>query len=88
MIANKIDLSLNSLILHELKFDFEKLKIFSSKKCNKNGCEICHFVDNKNFINLNGIIFPLFCDADCQTENVIYVIKCNLCGRCQVSYPF
>jgi hypothetical protein len=79
MVANKVDNSLNSLILHGLKFDYDSLKIYKSKSCNKNGCQTCRFVDKNNFIDLNGVILPLFCDADCQTENVIYFIKCNLC---------
>jgi hypothetical protein len=79
MVANKVDNNLNSLILHGLKFDYTMLKVYKSKPCNKNGCQTCRFIDKNNFINLNGLILPLFCDADCQTDNVIYFIKCNLC---------
>ena len=71
--------NLNALILHGLKLDYSQLVVNRSSRCKNAACKTCPFVNSSPFINLNGIILPLFYDGNCQTTNVIYVIKCSLC---------
>ena len=55
-------------------------------KCNNGRCSTCLFVkncDNFKSTNTNRIFFPILKSCltlNCTTENVVYLITCNLCN--------
>ena len=55
------------------------------KRCNKNGCRTCPFVNETKQVKseVTGENFPINYPSNCQTSNLIY---CIVCLKCKVNY--
>ena len=54
--------------------------IYSTKKCHKPTCKICHnMLERETCITINNIKINFNANMNCCSENVIYVILCNIC---------
>ena len=50
------------------------------RKCNHPLCKICDLIkEGDSFITANGTKWIVKCQADCNSKNVIYYLKCNFC---------
>ena len=80
-LIKKLQNSLSSLFVHNLKL--KDIKLFGYKKCGSN-CSICNFGNEKKVLVLeNGFYFSFFDKSSCNSEELIYLIKCK---RCNVYY--
>lgn len=78
--VNCIQPNLSSLILHCIKYDFNKLRICKTTNCNVQNCKICPFIIDNPYLDIKGFKLPLFSDGNCLTSNLIYIIQCKRCG--------
>ena len=72
--------NLNSYFVHNFKF--RKNIKFKTKKCNERNCKNCKFIYEREYLKLtdSNVKLKLLCIANCNTENIVYVIICNKCN--------
>ena len=76
--------NLGSSLIHNLKNSFT-FNIMRTCKCNDIFCRICNFIYDSHFIKLDsGFILPLFSNANCNTNNLVYIILCIRCMKIYV----
>ena len=67
-----------------IKSDIQRrmLKQPGCEPCGKPRCQTCPLIirDNKFTSNTTKETFPIKFHADCQTNNIIYLIQCQQCG--------
>jgi hypothetical protein len=78
LIVNKMQFNLSSLMVHNFRIDFHKENSF--KSCNDNNCTVCKFSNKDSYLKLkDNFNLPLYNDSNCNSINLIYILKCNLC---------
>ena len=78
--VNKMQNNIFSLLVHNRKFAPNPKKCFF-KKCLDTKCNVCFFSDTNYFIELkHNLCIPIQNFSNCNSEFVIYVIRCNLCS--------
>jgi hypothetical protein len=70
--------NISALLIHNFKLNnFNK---YSYRVCNRANCLTCIFSQPKcYYIDLNGFYLPLMSFSNCESINVIYILKCTLC---------
>ena len=54
----------------------------NTKPCNTYNCKTCKFVNSNYYIYLkNNFLIPIKSNCNCESLNVIYIIRCNLCNH-------
>jgi hypothetical protein len=81
---NKVNTNLNNALVHNQSL----LKIYKYKtsKCNEKNCNICKFIYDKHYVNLEknyDLKIKLMNNATCLTDNIIYII---ICLKCNIFY--
>ena len=75
----KTQTNLNSALVHNRLSNITNTKFFKAKKCKKNNCYSCYFLNEDNFIKFNSFYLPIQDNTSCESIGVIYIIKCKLC---------
>lgn len=80
-VINKMQLNLNSLLVHNFKLPRSYFSSFI--KCEDFNCITCKFATcdvGLNFKN-NNFFLPVWDNSNCKSLNCIYVILCNYCNK-------
>jgi len=84
---SKFKISFSNTIMPNFKkilidnFNFNKFNIsFSTRKCNLDDCRVCHLLLNISYIYLNKFILPMANNCNCNSKQVVYIIKCLKCN--------
>jgi uncharacterized protein with HEPN domain len=77
---NRVNLNINNILTNNFKI--QKFCKFKTEKCNELNCNICKFIYDKYYIDLNynNLKLNLLSNATCNTENIIYIIICTKCN--------
>ena len=62
----------------------KKRKLNGMKKCGKQ-CIICPYIKEAKTIQGNTFTWNISSDVNCKTENVVYLIECNI-ANCKEKY--
>jgi hypothetical protein len=74
-----ISFNIFSLLIHNRSLINNSINY--TKKCNIMNCQVCVFVNQNSYIFLNsGLILPIKHNCNCNSTNVIYIIRCSLCN--------
>ena len=75
---HKISDNILSILIHKRPL---QNSIKFTRTCNDLNCFSCKFINNNSYILLNsGLVVPIINNCDCNSKNVVYVIKCSLCN--------
>jgi hypothetical protein len=78
LIVNNMQYNLSSLLIHNFRMNIIKKDQF--KRCTNPDCSICKFSNTDSSLRLSdNFILPFFDNSDCNSLNVIYILKCNFC---------
>ena len=73
-----ISANIFSLLIHNRHLNN---KMHFTRKCLYDNCKFCNFVNPNSYIFLkNGFTFPIKDSCNCQSSNVVYIIRCILCN--------
>jgi hypothetical protein len=73
-----ISANIFSLLIHNRHLNN---KIYFTRKCLSDNCKFCDYVNPNSYILLkNGFVIPIKDSCNCQSSNVIYIIRCILCN--------
>lgn len=78
-LVHSVQPNLKSILVHNFKIP--SIKFFKNKKCKKDKCQLCNFINCNSIIFLkNNFIFPILSNENCNSLFSIYIIKCKLCN--------
>ena len=58
-------------------------KIPGMKKCKK-GCHLCPYILEEKIIKTDSFTWKINKTMNCETDNVVYMIKCQKCNNCYI----
>ena len=79
-VVNQIDTNIGSLLIHNAKQpDYNKM--YKYTKCKKSNCKICKYSTSNYYLKDKRFILPIMNHSNCNSEGIVYIIKCNRCAR-------
>jgi len=70
--------NISSLLVHNFKLPL--VRNFCYNKCNSPFCVVCKFASIENHIFINNFFIPILCNSNCDSSNIIYILKCKVCN--------
>ncbi len=68
------------MLIHNAKQpDFNKM--YKYTKCKKSNSKICKYSTNNYYLKDTRFILPIMNHSNCNSEGIVYIIKCNRCAR-------